>query len=177
MIHTELFNTVKEKHVAQVTVKEEFTYIIKVCTLLQAPYCPLHIYTKCVLNAKSSFYLKTHTHTTQILSWTRWIQTAPWRSWRQVLVGASAPLWSLTDPGAGTAVEGAGPSAPPPWRPRRKTPRTGPTGWRRRPLPRRRTRWSPLGSTPRTWWERCAAWSSPPAGPSRGRGQEWGHKK
>lgn len=100
---------------------------------------------------------------TQILSWTRWSPTERWRSSPPESAGASGSPWSPTDPGVGTAVEGASPSLPPPWHPRRTTPQTGPTGWRRRPLPRRRTRSSPRGSTPRTWWEHCAAWSWPQA--------------
>lgn len=117
------------------------------------------------VHAEISMFLK---HSTQILSWTRWIPTELWRSSHRVTAGASGSPWSPTDPGAGTAVAGAGPSAPPPWRPHQTTPLTDPTGWWRRLLPRRRTRSSPRGSTPRTWWERCAAWSSPQAGRSAG---------
>lgn len=106
------------------------------------------------------------TLTTQILSWTRWILTELWRSSPQVSAGASGSPWSPTDPGAGTVVEGASPSPPPPWRPRRTTPQTDPTGWRHRLLPRRRTHSSLRGSTPQRWRDRCAAWSSPRAAQS-----------
>ena len=126
--------------------------------------CSTHVH------AEISVFLR---HSTQILSWTRWIPTEPWRSSHRVTAGASGSPWSPTDPGAGTAVAGAGPSAPPPWRPHQTTPLTDPTGWWHRPHPRRRTRSSPRGSTPRTWWERYAAWSSPQAGRSAGGARQY----
>ncbi len=135
--------------------------------------CTTHVNAKISLkriHTHTHSHTQSHTHTTQILSWTRWILTELWRSSHLVSAGASGPPWSPTDPGAGTAVEGVSPSRPPPWHPRHTTPQTDPTGWWRRPLPRRRTHSSPRGSTPRTWWERCAAWSSPQAARSTGTG-------
>lgn len=128
------------------------------------------LHSKCVIPS-AAVWTHTHTHSTQISSWTHWIQTEPWRSWLQASAGASGSPWSLTDPGAETVAEGAGPSSPRPGRRHHTTPPTGPTGWRRHPLQTRRTHWSRRGSTPPTWWERCAAWSSPRAAQSTG---TWG---
>lgn len=128
-------------------------YIAEVCTILNR-------------DVFITFLMWTQTLSTQILSWTRWILTEPWRSSRPVSAGASGSPWSPTGPGAGTAVVGAGLSRPPPWRSRHTTPPTDPTGLRRHLLPRRRTRLSLRGSTPRTWWVRCAAWSWPRAAQS-----------
>lgn len=114
------------------------------------------------------------TNATRISSWTRWIPTEPWRPSCPASAGASGSPWSQTDPGAGTAAEGEGPWPPPPWRPRRTTPQTDPTGWRCCRRPRRRTRSSPRGSTPPRWWERCVAWSWPRDARSTGTGEQWG---
>lgn len=96
---------------------------------------------------------------TLILSWRRWTLTELWRSSRRGSAGASGSPWPLSDLGAGTGAEEAGPSLPPPGPPRHTTPQTDPTGWPRRPLRMQQTRSSRRGSTPPRWQGRCAAWS------------------